>query len=156
MVTDPRRPLAPRQREMLQHIERLTRETGYPPSLSELGKAMGIKSSNGVAECLRTLRRKGYVTWHPFKSRTLRTLRPPPTEPLQASPPPPRREVILVLSEAAARQERAENPRATVVAPGPDGRWTFDLDGNPATASMDTTGTILVTMRASTPERGTP
>jgi hypothetical protein len=64
--------LAPRQREVLAAIESATAERGYPPTLRELGAALGISSTNGVYDHLRALRRKGAITWDPTKARTLR------------------------------------------------------------------------------------
>lgn len=65
---------APRQRELLDAIGRLTNEQGYPPTIRELVDAMGYSTPNAVAQHLRLLHRKGWVIWEPGKSRTLRVV----------------------------------------------------------------------------------
>ena len=53
--------LAPRQRAVLEFIQQYLREKGYPPTLREIGKHLGIVSNNGVAEHLDALERKGWI-----------------------------------------------------------------------------------------------
>lgn len=65
---------APRQRDLLRAIGRLTNEQGYPPTIRELVDAMGYTTPNAVAQHLRLLQRKGWVIWEPGKSRTLRVV----------------------------------------------------------------------------------
>lgn len=65
---------APRQRDLLRAIGRLTNEQGYPPTIRELVDAMGYSTPNAVAQHLRLLHRKGWVIWEPGKSRTLRVV----------------------------------------------------------------------------------
>lgn len=67
---------APRQRDLLRAIGRLTNEQGYPPTIRELVDAMGYSTPNAVAQHLRLLHRKGWVIWEPGKSRTLRVVNP--------------------------------------------------------------------------------
>jgi repressor LexA len=66
-----RPPLTERQNQVLASIEEYLEEHGYPPSIREIGKLVGIKSTNGVSDHLKTLERKGYLTRSGFKSRTL-------------------------------------------------------------------------------------
>lgn len=53
--------LTARQEEVLQHIQNVIRERGYPPSIREIGKAMGISSKEGVSCHLNALEKKGYI-----------------------------------------------------------------------------------------------
>ena len=62
---------SPRQIEILRTIERHVREEGYPPTVREIGEAVGLRSTNGVAEHLRALIRKGYLSKQDMKSRAL-------------------------------------------------------------------------------------
>ena len=61
-----------RQAEVLNFVATHIKERGYAPTLREIGEALGIKSTNGVADHLQRLARKGYVTWTPGAARTLR------------------------------------------------------------------------------------
>ncbi len=53
--------LAPRQRELLDFIASYTDQKGIPPSLREIGEALGIRSTNGVSDHVKALVRKGYL-----------------------------------------------------------------------------------------------
>ena len=68
--------LTARQRQALEFIEHYQSTHGYPPTIREIGNAMGIKSTNGVADHLKALKRKGYLVQEGMKSRTLTLSRP--------------------------------------------------------------------------------
>jgi repressor LexA len=53
--------LTARQQEMLDYIERETSSAGVPPSIRQIGAAMGISSTNGVRLHLQALQKKGYI-----------------------------------------------------------------------------------------------
>jgi SOS-response transcriptional repressor LexA len=55
--------LTERQAEILVYIKANTRTTA--PTLREIGKRFGISSTNGVADHLRALVRKGYIVCEP-------------------------------------------------------------------------------------------
>ncbi len=67
-----RPPLTERQRQALDFISQCLRERGYPPTLREIGRHMGIRSTNGVNDHLKALERKGYLVREGLKSRALR------------------------------------------------------------------------------------
>jgi repressor LexA len=54
-------------------VDYLKRET-YQPSIREIGKRFGIRSTKTVTEHLRSLQRKGYLDRTPSRSRALRIL----------------------------------------------------------------------------------
>lgn len=56
----PRQPLTERQRQLLNCIEQLWTYKG-PPTIRDLVAATGLKSTNGVAEHLDALARKGWI-----------------------------------------------------------------------------------------------
>ena len=53
--------LTARQQEMLDYIEHETSSTGVPPSIRQIGTALGISSTNGVRLHLQALQKKGYI-----------------------------------------------------------------------------------------------
>lgn len=67
--------LTDRQRTVLAAIHQATEERGAPPSHRELGKLTGIRSTNGVADHLRALRRKGVLEPVQAGAVTVRMLR---------------------------------------------------------------------------------
>ncbi len=69
--------LTDRQREVYEFIQDRIRAWGYPPTVREIGEHLGIKSTNGVADHLKALKRKGYLNHDERKSRALTPVRPP-------------------------------------------------------------------------------
>jgi repressor LexA len=64
--------LTRRQEEILEYINNSIHDRGYPPTIREIGKQMGIRSTNGVNDHLKALERKGFLTRDDLKSRALR------------------------------------------------------------------------------------
>lgn len=64
--------LPPRQREVVRLIRELTDEHGYPPTLAELAKAMGLKNRMTVHQHVAALKKKGVVRWESGLNRSLR------------------------------------------------------------------------------------
>jgi repressor LexA len=63
--------LTGRQREILDVIERSMRDRGYPPSVREIGEAVGLTSPSTVHNHLSTLQRLGYLRRDPTKPRAI-------------------------------------------------------------------------------------
>jgi len=75
MTTAGQRPqLTERQREILNYIEREVRMTGVPPSIRQIGEALGISSTNGVRAHLQALEKKGYIHRSSRTSRGIASL----------------------------------------------------------------------------------
>ena len=66
--------LTARQREILMFVQRYADTRGYPPSVREIGQAMGLTSSSTVHSHLAALARKGYLRRDPSKPRALEVL----------------------------------------------------------------------------------
>ena len=63
--------LTPRQRQVLEFIETEVRHRGYPPSVREIGEAVGLSSSSTVHAHLAALQDKGYLRRDPTKPRAI-------------------------------------------------------------------------------------
>ncbi len=61
-----------RQGEILAFIRQYISGNGYPPTVREIGTAFGIKSTNGVADHLRYLERRGLIGRSGLKARGIR------------------------------------------------------------------------------------
>lgn len=61
MVNKFRRPLTRQQAKVLKVLEEFWGEHGYPPTIRELGRLVGIASPSAVLKHLRSLERKGYL-----------------------------------------------------------------------------------------------
>ncbi len=65
------RELTDRQREILEVIRKSLQDRGYPPSVREIGEAIGLKSSSSVQSHLNALVKKGYLTRGSSSARAL-------------------------------------------------------------------------------------
>ena len=63
--------LTQRQRKILEVIRASVTTRGYPPSIREIGDAVGLTSTSSVAHQLRTLERKGYLRRDPNRPRAV-------------------------------------------------------------------------------------
>jgi repressor LexA len=63
--------LTPRQRRVLEVIRDWVERLGYPPSVREIGEAVGLTSTSSVAHQLRALERKGYLRRDPNRPRAV-------------------------------------------------------------------------------------
>jgi repressor LexA len=65
-----------RQRRILEMIKATVESRGYPPSIREMGDAVGLASSSSVAHQLRVLQTKGFLRRDPNRPRALEVLLP--------------------------------------------------------------------------------
>ncbi|HAI85517.1 MAG TPA: repressor LexA [Firmicutes bacterium] len=82
--------LSARERQILQHIAGDIEVRGYPPSVREIGEAVGLRSSSTVHGYLSSLERKGYIRRDPAKPRAIEVLLGPDQL------PPPTRDIMNV------------------------------------------------------------
>ncbi|WP_017727424.1 transcriptional repressor LexA [Halalkalibacterium ligniniphilum] len=66
--------LSRRQQEILDYIKTEVRKKGYPPSVREIGEAVGLASSSTVHGHLSRLEKKGYIRRDPTKPRAIEIL----------------------------------------------------------------------------------
>ena len=71
--------LTARQRQVLEFIDAQTREQGYPPSVREIGEAVGLSSPSTVHAHLAALQDKGYLRRDPSKPRAIEVALEPST-----------------------------------------------------------------------------
>lgn len=64
-----------REKAILKFIEKQVKEKGYPPSVREIGKAVGLSSTATVHTYLTSLAQKGYIKKENQKGRTLKLLK---------------------------------------------------------------------------------
>ena len=63
--------LTEKKRQILDFIEQCQRERGYPPSVREIGEAVGLTSPSTVHNHLASLQRMGYLRRDPTKPRAI-------------------------------------------------------------------------------------
>ncbi len=67
--------LTPKQKAVLEYIEKQVAERGHPPTIREIGRKFAISSTNGVRTHLTALIKKGYLKKEKFISRGLELTR---------------------------------------------------------------------------------
>src|SRR4051812_15604005 len=68
--------LTTRQQRILEHLRDFMERRGYPPSMREIGEAVGLTSSSSVAHQLKVLEEKGFVRRDPNRPRALEVFLP--------------------------------------------------------------------------------
>ncbi len=68
--------LSARQSRVLEVIRDAVDQRGYPPSLREIGEAVGLTSPSSVAHQLKMLERKGYLRRDPNRPRAIEVVMP--------------------------------------------------------------------------------
>src|SRR4029077_6354889 len=61
--------LTDRQRRVIEVIRDSVQRRGYPPSMREIGQAVGLSSTSSVAHQLMALERKGFLRRDPHRPR---------------------------------------------------------------------------------------
>ncbi len=102
MAPDAPESLTDRQKAVLSFIQDHIEETGYPPTIREIGDHLGIKSTNGVNDHLKALERKGYLERKTGKSRALKPMREPDGSPISDGEPSSPADVPEMAADAHA------------------------------------------------------
>jgi repressor LexA len=63
--------VTPRQRRIVEFIRQTVRDRGYPPTVREIGEAVGLTSSSSVHAQLANLERRGLLRRDPTKPRAM-------------------------------------------------------------------------------------
>jgi repressor LexA len=66
--------LTKRQQEIFDYIKRYSQEVGYPPTVRDIGKAVGLASSSTVHAHLANLEKRGLLRRDPTKPRAIELL----------------------------------------------------------------------------------
>ena len=77
--TDPNG-LTVRQRRILEVIKDSVARRGYPPSMREIGEAVGLTSPSSVSHQLASLQRRGFLRRDPNRPRAIEVVAPAPLE----------------------------------------------------------------------------
>jgi repressor LexA len=91
--------LTTRQRRILEVIRDAVADRGYPPSIREIGEAVGLTSTSSVHSQLEALQRKGFIRRDPTKPRAIEVHL---EEPVAAMPRPLPTYVPLMSAPVAA------------------------------------------------------
>ena len=136
--------LTARQERVLRCIRDAVEQRGYPPSMREIGEAVGLTSPSSVAHQLNALQRKGYLRRDPHRPRALEVVL--------------RGEVVRPLSHRSPADDERRDQQGRDAHPadglGPaDGHGTGDAQG---TGDAHGTGAVAVRGRSDGRSTGRP
>lgn len=106
--------LSGKRQQILEYIGDCLRTRGYPPSVREIGEAVGLTSSATVHSHLAVLQREGYLQRDPTKPRAIQVRYEPSSKVAMA--PGPVRHVPLVGDVAAGTGVLAQENVEEIVA----------------------------------------
>jgi REP element-mobilizing transposase RayT len=66
------RPITARQQAILDFVRGYLRDRGFPPTLREIGTALGLSNVSAVRGHLAALEKKGFISKDPDKARSIR------------------------------------------------------------------------------------
>lgn len=118
--------LTERQNQVYEFLRSYIREQGKPPTIKEVGRHLGIRSTNGVYKMLVALETKGYIKRTPHEARGLEIVGDEETYAFDEEPPGV---LMLKLKEGVGRRARlltSEN----AVHPLPRSRRQFLVEPN--------------------------
>ncbi|HEX9641721.1 MAG TPA: transcriptional repressor LexA, partial [Candidatus Krumholzibacteria bacterium] len=97
------RPLTPREAEILRALVDWMEEHSYPPTIREIGEAVGFSSTRTTYDYLTRLENMGYIRRQRDRSRAIEVLRDPDAEGISGDTKDPMsRYSIPILGEVAA------------------------------------------------------
>ena len=95
--------LTERQNQVYEFLRSYVRERGKPPTIKEIGRHLGIRSTNGVYKMLVALEKKGYISRTPHEARGIEIVGDETTYAFGDEPPGV---LMLKLKEGAGRRAR--------------------------------------------------
>jgi repressor LexA len=102
--------LTTRQRLVLETIRASVETRGYPPSMREIGEAVGLTSPSSVKHQLTALERKGYLRRDPNRPRAIEVVHPDDSREVSAWPP-----AVLADADAPENDQRPSPSYVPVV-----------------------------------------
>jgi len=151
------KPLSKRRRDILEFISSTIRDRGYPPTVREIGDAVGLKSSSTVHFHLNVLQKLGLIERDGSLTRAIR-----PRDAETAPPTRPSKGVRYapLVGKVAAGQPifAAENIEETLTLPAelfPDGDlFMLEVKGSSMIEAGILDGDLLVVQRQETAQNG--
>lgn len=135
--------LSRRQEQILFFIRESVESRGFPPSIREIGEAVGLSSSSTVHAHLRSLETKGYLKRNPSKPRSIELLDVNGTRPRLVDLP-----VSTLPGNLAIGIREGERPEKTMPLPmelaGSRESFLFTVEKNYSQESIVTGDMVIV------------
>jgi repressor LexA len=146
------RKLSDRQNRILEFVQEYTNDHGYPPSIREIGQAVGISSTSVVDYNLRALERGGMILRDREVSRGLRTVgQATATRPLMARIPIVGR---IAAGEPIEALEQHDDYLELGAGTVPDGCYALQVKGKSMIEDLIDDGDLVVIRPQETANNG--
>ena len=145
--------LSERQAAILEFISRHCRDTGYPPTVREIGFAVGLASPSTVHAHLAKLESGGHIKRDPTKPRAM-FVRRDAEEAATLEPRPAVEALPLIGSVAAGAPRLAEQDVEDWVSTPFEGDFVLRVTGDSMINAGILDGDLVVVRRASTADDG--
>ena len=146
------RRLSDRQQKILDFVAEYTTDHGYPPSIREIGQAVGISSTSVVDYNLRALERGGMILRDREVSRGLRTVGQTPV----ARPPMVRIPIVgrIAAGEPIEALEQHDDYLELGAGTVPDGCYALQVKGKSMIEDLIDDGDLVVIRPQDTANNG--
>ena len=148
--------LSERQKKILEFIAGFTRENRYPPSLREIGEAVGISSTSVVNYNLNILEREGYIERDPLVSRGIKMVGSHALSPWETWTIPLLGRIAagepLPIPDEAPPEETIEVARDQLKSPA--GIYALEVKGDSMIDALVNDGDIVLMRHQETAENG--
>lgn len=152
----PKNPLTRRQQEVMEAIRSFTDRHGYPPTVRDIGKAVGLTSSSTVHVHLANLEKLGLLRRDPSKPRAIELL-DRATRGVKAAvsgPGLPLVGQVAAGSPVVAEELVEDHVEVPAEAGGRDGEFVLRIRGDSMTGAGILDGDLVVVRRQSTARDG--
>jgi repressor LexA len=141
-----------RQRRILEFIRKTVKDRGYPPTVREIGEAVGLTSSSSVHAQLANLQRRGLIKRDPAKPRAMEVRAPGGGRPTGVAVP------LLGRIAAGAPMLAAEHIEDWLAVPtdyaGEDDHFALRVSGDSMTGAGIFDGDVVVVRRQDDADEG--
>lgn len=110
--------ITPRQRQILEAIRDSVAQRGYPPSMREIGEAVGLMSSSSVKHQITALQAKGFLRQDPNRPRAIEVVLPEELESLASDGDSATATTVRPPSRASDRADVVDVPLVGRIAAG--------------------------------------
>jgi repressor LexA len=146
--------LTKRQREIFDFIKRYSSEHGYPPTVRDIGKAIGLTSSSTVHAHLSNLEKLGLVRRDPTKPRALELLGEAAKKVVPGPSGLPLVGRVAAGSPILAEENVEEYVEVPQLAGGEDGEYILRVRGDSMKDAGILDGDFVVVQRQETANNG--
>jgi repressor LexA len=146
--------LTKRQQEIFEFIQRYASKYGYPPTVREIGKAVGLASSSTVHAHLANLQKSGLLRRNPAKPRAIEVMLDKAKKAITPTDGLPLVGQVAAGQPVLAEENIEDYVQVPAVAGGEDGEYVLRVAGESMRDAGILAGDYVVVRRQETAQDG--